>query len=44
LGDAAGTVFVSGAPQIPLGDAAGDALRLYNIPRKCEVTPVGSLL
>jgi hypothetical protein len=25
LGDAAGTVFLSGAPQIPLGDVLGDA-------------------
>jgi hypothetical protein len=25
LGDAAGTVFWSGTPQIPLGDAFGDA-------------------
>jgi hypothetical protein len=25
LGDAAGTLFLSGAPQIPLGDALGDA-------------------
>jgi hypothetical protein len=25
LGDAAGNVFLSGAPQIPLGDGLGDA-------------------
>jgi hypothetical protein len=42
LGDAAGTDFWSGAPQIPLGDAlrdaAGNALRLNN-PTKPSSTP-----
>jgi hypothetical protein len=28
LGEAAGTIFWSGAPQIGLGDATGDALKL----------------